>query len=121
MKNIILLLLLSLAAPCGARELSLDDALAAAERSSPLLKAGDLHERAAREKVGQARAYYFPVIDADGIDSWGFPGSIGYLGEGGVASSPYRKGLAGDVVARQTLFDFGRAQAKVREAKTAVL
>jgi outer membrane protein TolC len=98
-------------------EPSLAEAMRAAELNSPRLKAASLRSEAAREGVGAAQAAYLPSISADGVDSWGFPGSSGYMGLGGMVGSPYRSGAAADLVARDTLYDFGRTQAEVKTAE----
>jgi len=100
-----------------ARELTLAEALGAAERHSPALEAARLKERAAHEGVGVAQAAYLPTVAAESIDSWGFPGSSGALGVGGLMGSPYRSGAAAGLTATDTLFDFGRTYASVRTAE----
>jgi len=101
----------------GAQELSLAGALRQAERNSPRLKAARLQELAAHKGVGVARAGYYPSLSLQGIDSWGFPGSSGALGIGGLMGSPYRSEAAGGLLARSTLFDFGRTYSGVRAAQ----
>jgi outer membrane protein TolC len=103
----------------AARELSLAEALSGAEQNSPKLKESVLKEQAAHEGVGAAQAGYYPSLSADALDSWGFPGSSGALGIGGLMGSPYRSGAAGGLVATDTLFDFGRTYAGVKSAKYA--
>ena len=98
------------------RELSLDESLKTAEQNSPRLKAARLEERAAHESVGVARSAYYPSVAAEAIDSWGFPGSSSHLGIGGLMGSPYRSGAAAGLVARETLFDFGRTSADIKAA-----
>jgi outer membrane protein TolC len=103
----------------AAHEVSLSEALGLAEKNSPGLKAAALKEQAARAGVDVARAGYLPSVALDAVDSWGFPGSSGYLGIGGLAGSPYRSGAAADLVAHETLFDFGRTRAGVKAAEDA--
>ena len=103
--------------PARARELALSEAMAAAEARDPGLRAAHAREAAAREAVGEARAGYSPVVSADAVDSWGFPGSSGALGLGGLVGSPYRSGAATGLVARDTLYDFGRTGAAVDAAR----
>src|SRR5208282_1581970 len=86
--------------------------------NSPQLKADLLNAKAAHKGVGIAQSGYYPSVDLDGIDSWGFPGSSGDLGIGGLMGSPYRSGTAGGVVARETLFDFGRTFSGVKTAES---
>ncbi len=102
-----------------ARELSLADVLKAAEENSPRLKESFLKELAAHEGVGAAQAAYYPSLAGEAVDSWGFPGSSGALGIGGLMGSPYRSGAAAGVVAQDTLFDFGRTYTTVKSSKYA--
>ena len=102
----------------GAHELTLAEALGQAEQNSPRLKAARLQEKAAHEGVGVARSAYSPSVAAEGVDSWGFPGSSGALGIGGLMGSPYRSGAAAGLVATDTLFDFGRTYSSVKTAET---
>ncbi len=113
----IFLIGLILAPRASAADLSLGEALAAAETYSPRLDAGRLLEQAAHEGVRAAQSYYYPSIAADAVDSWGFPGSSGYLGLGGPMGSPFRSGPAAGLTARQTLYDFGRTSSGVRGAR----
>jgi outer membrane protein TolC len=101
----------------SARELTLAEALTAAEAHEPALKAARARELAAREGVGEAQSAYAPTVSADAVDSWGFPGSSGALGLGGLVASPYRSGAAAGLVARDTLYDFGRTGAAVDAAR----
>ena len=98
-------------------ELSLAEVIEQGEQNSPRLRAARLQEKAAHEGVGAAQSAYVPSIAAEGIDSWGFPGSSGALGIGGLMGSPYRSGAAGGLVATDTLFDFGRTYSSVKTAK----
>ncbi|MFI5349178.1 MAG: TolC family protein [Elusimicrobiota bacterium] len=101
----------------AAHELTLAEVLEQGEQNSPRLKASRLQEKAAHEGVGAAQSAYVPSIAAEGIDSWGFPGSSGAMGIGGLMGSPYRSGAAGGLVATDTLFDFGRTYSSVKTAK----
>ena len=101
----------------GAHELSLAEVITRGEQNSPRLKAARLQEKAAHEGVGAAESLYVPSVAAEGIDSWGFPGSSGALGIGGLMGSPYRSGAAAGLVATDTLFDFGRTYSNVKSAK----
>ena len=101
----------------GARELSLTEALGRAEQHSPRLKAARLQEEAAHAGVGAAESGYAPSLAAEGVDSWGFPGSSGALGVGGLMGSPYRSGASAGLVATDTLFDFGRTYSNVKTAE----
>ena len=103
----------------GAHELTLAETLNTAEQNSPRLKASRLKEQAAHEGVGVAQSAYYPTVAAAAIDSWGFPGSSGALGIGGLMGSPYRSGAALGLVAQDTLYDFGRTYSSVKAAKYA--
>ncbi len=90
-----------------AQVLTLGDALRLAEKVSPDLKAQQERETQAQANTGILSAYYFPHLDAAGVDSTGFPGSGSPTpyGFGGLVNSPYRSGMAGDLDATWTLFD----------------
>jgi outer membrane protein TolC len=111
------LLLASSMRAYAAHELTLAEVLDQAEQASPRLKAAHLQEKAAHEGVGVAKSAYAPSVAAEGIDSWGFPGSSGALGVGGLMGSPYRSGAAAGLVATDTLFDFGRTYDGVKTAE----
>jgi outer membrane protein TolC len=101
----------------AAHELSLAEVINLAEQNSPRMRASRLQEKAAHEGVGVARSVYSPSIAAEGIDSWGFPGSSGALGIGGLMGSPYRSGAAAGLIATDTLFDFGRTYSNMKTAE----
>lgn len=101
----------------AAHELTLAEVLTQAEKVSPQLNSARLKEKAAHEGVGAAKSAYSPTINAEGIDSWGFPGSSGAMGIEGLMGSPYRSGAAGGLVATDTLFDFGRTYYNVKTAE----
>ncbi|HXT01843.1 MAG TPA: TolC family protein [Elusimicrobiota bacterium] len=101
----------------AAHELTLAEVMGQAEQNSPRLKAARLQEKAAHEGVGAAEAAYSPSIAAEGLDSWGFPGSSGALGIGGLMGSSYRSGAAAGLLATDTLFDFGRTYFNVKTAE----
>jgi outer membrane protein TolC len=88
-----------------------------AERHSPSLSAAIFNEIAARKSICIALAAYSPIINAEVLDSAGFPGSNDGIGIEGLMGSPFRKGPAGGVVAKQVLFDFGRTFYNVETAK----
>lgn len=98
------------------KAISVDYAMHLAELNSPLLSAAKFREIAARKSIDIACADYFPVINAEAIDSTGFPGSSGELGEAGLMGSPFRKGLTGGVEVQQTIVDFGRTHYNVEAA-----
>lgn len=97
--------------------ISLTTVLQLAEKNSRLLSAANFREIAAAKSINVAQANYFPTLNAEAIDSAGFPGSSGLTDVGGVMGSPYRKGAAAGLVAQQTVFDFGRTAADVETAK----
>lgn len=108
MKLASLALVVLCGSPAMAREVGVEDVLSAAEQASPELKAAAARESQARDAVVLRRYSYYPTLDAEGVDSWGFAGSNGALGLGGVMSSPFRKGLTGGLVSQVTLFDLSR-------------
>jgi outer membrane protein len=93
------------------RELSVGEALLASESASPELKGAAAAEAQAQDAVEIAKSPYYPTLDAEGIDSKGFPGSNGALGLGGITSSPFRIGPTGALVSQLTVFDAGRSHA----------
>jgi outer membrane protein TolC len=115
---------LLLAGEARAQVLSLGDALRLAEKTSPDLQAQLERETQAQAETGVLTAYYFPTLDLAGVDSTGFPGSGSPTpyGFGGIINSPYRSGLAGDVVGTWTLFDaskgYGLTASRYREMST---
>ncbi|MFI5345496.1 MAG: TolC family protein [Elusimicrobiota bacterium] len=114
---VVALLLCAVPYARAGHEMTLAEVLSQAEQNSPRLKAARLQEKAAHEGVGVARSAYSPSIAAEGVDSWGFPGSSGALGVGGLMGSPYRSGAAGGLLATDTLFDFGRTYSAVKTAE----
>lgn len=101
----------------AAHELTLAEVLSQGEQNSPRLKAARLQEKAAHEGVGAAEAAYSPSVAAEALDTWGFPGSSGALGIGGLMGSSYRSGAAAGLTATDTLFDFGRTYDSVKTAR----
>lgn len=108
----------------GAQLLTLGDALRLAEKVSPDLQAQREKETQAQANTGILSAYYFPHLDAAGVDSTGFPGSGSPTpyGFGGLVNSPYRSGMAGDLDATWTLFDasqgYGLTASRFQEKST---
>ncbi len=78
-----LLALLLLSVPARAQDLSLRDVLVSAERFSPEVRAALAAEDKARADVGLRESALYPTLEAQGIQSYGFPGSNGALGLGG--------------------------------------
>ncbi len=89
-------------------ELSIAEVLLAAEELSPELKAAAAREAQAHNDIEIGKSYYYPTLDAEAIESYGFAGSNGALGIGGLMGSPFRKGLAGGFVSRLNIFDLSR-------------
>lgn len=111
--KILLLFMLFNFSTALASEITLRQALDQAQNYSPDLKASQSREVEAVSSAGIAQSYYYPSIEAQAIDSTGFPGSTGYLGIGGLMGSPFRSGLGAGVVMTETLFDFGRTVNRV--------
>jgi outer membrane protein TolC len=98
-------------------ELSLAEVFRRAEARYPTLSAARARVAGAESAVGVARSAYLPTVEAAAIYSTGFPGSSGGLGIQGLVGSAYRSGLAGGLVLRQNLWDFGRTSAGVEAAR----
>lgn len=64
--------------------LSVAQVLRMAEAASPDLKAAVERERAAEQNIRIFKSFYYPVFDAEAIDSYGFPGSSRDLGISGL-------------------------------------
>jgi outer membrane protein TolC len=94
-------------------ELTLRQALDQAQSYSPDLKASGARESQAKSSVGIAESKYYPQIEAQAVDSSGFPGSSSYLDTGGLLGSPFRSGFGAGVVFTETLYDFGRTSNQV--------
>ncbi|HVA65817.1 MAG TPA: TolC family protein [Elusimicrobiota bacterium] len=108
MKLASLAVVLLCAQTASAREIGVGEVLAAAERASPQLKAAAAQEARARDAIEIGKSSYYPTLDAEAVQSYGFPGSNGGLGLGGIMSSPFRSGPSGGLVSRMTLFDLSR-------------
>lgn len=91
--------------------------MAAAEKASNELVGTRTEERVAEKAVSLAEGGYFPRLEADAVDTSGFPGSSGGLGIHGLVGSSYRSGYGVGLVADATLWDFGRTSAEVRQAE----
>src|SRR5258708_3350306 len=96
-------------AQSAAPELSVTQALLWAEEASAALKAERAREAQAQEAVKIAQAAYYPTFDLEAIQSYGFAGSNGALGLGGLMSSPFRGGPTVGVFSKMNLIDFGRS------------
>lgn len=101
-------------------DITIEQALQRAEVNSYALTVSQYQKLAAKKAIIIAKAGYFPVLNFEAIDSWGFPGSSGWIGVEGLMGSPYRKELSGGVVAKQTLYDFGRTKYDVKRAEDEV-
>lgn len=108
MKLVSLAVVLLCARAASAREVAVEDVLVAAERASPQLKAAAAREARARDAIELGKSDYYPTLDAEAVQSYGFPGSNIGLGLGGIMSSPFRSGPTGGLVSRMTLFDLSR-------------
>jgi outer membrane protein TolC len=101
------------------REMSIDQVMRLAELNSPKLSASRFREIAAERSVDVARSNYFPTVNAEAIDSTGFPASSAGVGVTGLMGSPYRSGYSVGLVAEQTIYDFGRTYYDVEASKNA--
>ena len=118
--SIIVALLLVQGADAVATEphsLALGEVLRLAKKVDHEISAAQMHEAAVESNISIARSGYLPTVDLDAIYSTGFPGSSGWLGIGGLVGSPYRSGPAFGLVAKETLWDFGRTSNAVEVAK----
>lgn len=97
--------------------LSLDEVMRLTEVNSPQISADKFRELVAQKSVDVAKANYFPSLSFEAIDSTGFPGSSAATGITGLMDSPYRSGLAGGLVAKQVVWDFGRTYYDVEATK----
>lgn len=97
----------------AANELSLQDAFTSLEKTSPALQALKFRAKASEAGVSVAKAGYLPSLSFEAIDSTGFASSSSYLGIGGLMGSPFRSGYAYGLVAKGTLWDFGRTSNNV--------
>jgi outer membrane protein len=91
-----------------AEPLKLNQVLRLTEANSHMVTAALAHEKASESAITIANSYYYPTLEAQAIDSTGFPGSTSALGIGGAVGSPYRSGLAFGLLAKATVWDFGR-------------
>jgi len=98
-------------------ELNILEVMGRAEHVSPVLKAALARMKAAQESIRIAKSAYFPALNLEGIDSTGFPGSSNLLGISGLMASPFRSGLAGGIVSKLTVYDFGRTRYDVKAAE----
>ena len=116
-RALILMAVLSLPAFSAApRELTISESLRLAEQTSPDLKAALQRKHVSEQNISILKSVYYPTFDAQAIDSYGFPGSSGYLGIGGLMGSPFRSGPAVGMIGNLTLFDWGRGYG-VQKAK----
>jgi len=97
--------------------ISLEEALNLAEQNSYAIAVSQYQALAEKKGILIARAGYFPVVNFEMIDSWGFSGSSGWIGVEGLMGSPYRKELSGGLVARQVIYDFGRTEYDIKKSR----
>ena len=110
-------------------ELTVKEAVQAAESFSPSLKASRQREVQAQNAVAVLKAGYYPTLDAQAVQGYGMPGSNGALGIGGLMGSPFRSGPAAGIVSRWDIINLGTyygvaaAQSAVQaaQAQTAVV
>ncbi len=100
--------------------MSTDELLHLAEKNSQSITTSQLNVIVKQKAIDIAKARLYPVLNAEAMDSVGFPGSSAWLGVEGLVGSPYRSGATGGVVARQLLFDFGRTAAEIKTAQSRV-
>ena len=86
-------------------ELTLGEALLRAEAASPDLKAAQARETQGQEAIRILQSVYYPSVDFQAVDSWGYPGSNGALGISGLISSPYRIGPGAELVSKLSILD----------------
>ncbi len=87
-------------------ELTLEQTLALAEKTSPDLKAVMAREKESQQSSTIAESGFFPTLDLAAVDSGGFPGSSSGLdGFSGLVSSPYRQGAAAGAFSKWDLID----------------
>ncbi len=99
------------------KAVSIEEILSLAEQNSYAIAASHYQELAAKKGIIIAKAGYFPVLNFEAIDSWGFPGSSSWTGVEGLMGSPFRKDLAGGLVAKQIVYDFGRTNFNVKKSQ----
>lgn len=100
-----------------AQDLSLTEFLTSAWEKSPTFKGEEYKEEESRQLVSSARGKYFPHVSLDAISTTGFPASNSDLHVGGVMGSPFRQGNAAGIVADEIVYDFGRIQSAMGQAK----
>ncbi len=113
----IFLMLIPLCDAVANSTISLRKVMQLAEKNSRFLDESQLREIAAQKSINIAEANYFPTIDAEAINTSGFPGSNGALGIEGIMGSPFRSELSAGVIAQQTLLDFGRTERDIKVAR----
>ncbi len=116
----IILIMLNATNVYAQKVILIEEVLQKAEDNSSALSVSEYQKLVAKKAIIIARAGYFPILNLEAIDSWGFPGSSSWIDVKGLMGSPYRKELAGGLVAKQTLYDFGRTKFDVRKAKDEV-
>lgn len=100
--------------------MSTEELLRLAAKNSQSITQAQLKVLVTKKDIDVAKAPYFPILNAEAMDSAGFPGSSAWIGEEGLIGSPFRSGIAGGVVAKQLVLDFGRTAADVRAAHAQV-
>jgi outer membrane protein len=100
--------------------MSTDELLYLAEKNSQSIIQSQLNVLVAEKEIDIAKAPLQPNIIAEAIDSAGFAGSSGWIGEQGLVGSPFRSGITGGFALRQLITDFGRTNADVRASQLQV-
>jgi len=112
-KTTSLLLLCSLcsalrAADTSGGALTIAEVLRRAEQASPELNAVAARESQAREGLRILESLYYPSVEFQVIQSYGYAGSNGALGASGLISSPFRVGPGAELVSKLSLVDHSR-------------
>jgi len=116
-----LFLLFSFCAPLRAAdalrpELTIAEVLRRAEQVSPELKASAAREAQSREGLRILESLYYPSLEFQAIQSYGYAGSNGALGTSGLISSPFRVGPGAELASKLSLIDVSRTYS-VRAAR----
>lgn len=118
MKSVILgLLIVARCAVADETPASLAEIIRAAEKTDSALTASHEQAQASDARVSVRGGDYLPSLELDAADSWGYAGSSSSLAVPGIAGSPFREGVGGDLLLSGTIWDFGRTSARVRSAE----
>lgn len=117
MKIFVIVFLLLAQAAAAEQTSSLISILELGEKQSPRLKSEKHREEAAEQRIRVEKSSYMPELDAAAIASTGDPGSFALLGVDNNISATQRIGAGGALILKQDIWDFGRTQGAVHEAK----